>query len=46
MKCETSVLIILSSAIIKVKDLNFHHCYSPVNSFILTNALKISIFFS
>lgn len=46
MKCETSVLIILSSAVIKVKDLSFHHSYSPVNSFILTNALKISIFFS
>lgn len=46
MKCEMSVLIILSSAIIKVKDLSFHHSYSPINGFILINVLKISIFLS
>lgn len=30
MKCETSVLIILSSAVIKVKDFSFHHSTVPL----------------
>lgn len=45
MECETSILIILSSTIIKVKGLGLHPCYSPITNFILTNAPRTYIFF-